>query len=139
MPRFPIDLGLPLGERTGEAREVRRPDAAGAAEFEAICRAHGARMIGGITAVLAIVDRELAGVDDYFTITALADRALADVTAAGPRAGSADLHPSPSACRHRAHLHRPGRHGSPPERGAACSEVPVPTVIGALLAAGTAP
>ncbi|WP_150116436.1 condensation domain-containing protein [Williamsia herbipolensis] len=139
MPRFPIDLGLADGE-SAPVKPVKFDvlDAAGAAEFEEICRAHGARMIGGITAVLAIVDRELAGVDDYFTITALADRALADVTLTqgwfcrfAPVAFGVDTA--------RTFTDLVGTAQSACERGAACSEVPVPTVIGALLAAGTAP
>ncbi|KQR97272.1 hypothetical protein ASG12_15060 [Williamsia sp. Leaf354] len=139
MPRFPIDLGLADGE-TAPVKPVKFDvlDAAGAAEFEAICRAHGSRMIGGITAVLAIVDRELAGVDDYFAITALSDRTLADVALTqgwfcrfAPVAFGVDTA--------RTFTELVGTAQTACERGAACSEVPVPTVIGALLAAGAAP
>ncbi|MGJ0119142.1 condensation domain-containing protein [Williamsia sp. MIQD14] len=139
MPRFPLDLGLPDGQ-SAPVRPVKFDvlDAAGAAEFERICRARGARMIGGITAVLAMVDRELAGATDYFTITALADRTLADVTLTqgwfcrfAPVAFGIDT----------AHTFTElvGTAAAACERGAACSEVPVPTVIGALLAAGAPP
>ncbi len=136
MPRFPLDLGLEPGE-TAPVAPIKFDvlDAAGADRFEAICRENGARMIGGIIAALAIVDHELAGADAYFGITALSDRALAGGELAQGwfcRFAPVSFEIAPAGTF--TELVAAAQQGC--EIGKSLSDVPVHTVLGALLASG---
>ncbi len=79
MPRFPLDMGLQPGE-TAPVRpiELNLLDADGIATFTRICKASGASFLSGIYAAVAITEYELAARADYFGISVLATRLVAD-------------------------------------------------------------
>ncbi|GGF31459.1 condensation domain-containing protein [Williamsia phyllosphaerae] len=136
MPQFPLDLGLAPGE-TAPVAPIKFDvlDAGGAEAFERTCRDHGAKMIGGIIAALAIVDHELAGVDSYFGITALSDRALAgSELSQGWFCRFAPVSFPITPARTFTELVSAAQQGC--ETGKSLSDVPVHTVLGSLLASG---
>ena len=69
LPKFPLPLGDPDVHCTGDLITVRLMDAHDSDRFEAVCAQAGVRFIGGVFAVAAIAERELAGVDTYNVIT----------------------------------------------------------------------
>lgn len=79
MPGFPLDMGLLPGE-TAPVRpiELNLLDADGIAAFDRVCKASGASFLSGIYAAVAITEYELAARADYFGISVLATRLVAD-------------------------------------------------------------
>jgi len=69
LPKFPLPLGDLSQPCTGELLTVELMDKAQSDRFEATCMKAGARMSGGVFAVAAIVQRELAGTDTYHVVT----------------------------------------------------------------------
>lgn len=79
MPGFPLDMGLEPGE-TAPVRPIELDllDAGGIARFDRVCRDAGGTFLSGIYAAVAITEYELADRTDYFGISVLATRLLAD-------------------------------------------------------------
>ncbi len=136
MPQFPLDLGLGVGE-TAPVTPVKFDvlDATAAAAFEAVCRDHGARMMGGIVAAIAIVDHELAGADSFFGISALSDRGLAgSELSQGWFCRFSPVSFPIAPARTFTELVAAAQAGC--DTGKSFADAPVNTVMGALLAAG---
>lgn len=79
MPGFPLDMGLEPGE-TAPVRpiELNLLDTDGIAAFDRVCKAAGASFLSGVYAAVAITEYELAARTDYFGISVLATRLVAD-------------------------------------------------------------
>ena len=78
LPSFPLDLGKRTDVYNLSAhRTVTLFDENTASRFERRCRASGADLIGGIFAVAALTDAELADSDYYFGMTAVTTRSTA--------------------------------------------------------------
>ncbi|UQA94190.1 condensation domain-containing protein [Streptomyces halobius] len=61
-PSFPLDLGVPAGERAPQGTDCRRLlDAEGAAEFERRCRAAGGNVFSGALTAVGLAARRLGG------------------------------------------------------------------------------
>ncbi|MFI1913786.1 condensation domain-containing protein [Nocardia sp. NPDC020380] len=69
LPSFPLPLGTDSGPAYAAMHTEQLLDAAAAADFEAVCRAGGFRLVAGVFAAAAHVDRELAGRTTYFGLT----------------------------------------------------------------------
>jgi hypothetical protein len=74
MPSFPLDLGVRGDCARTVIRTVPLFGEDRAAQFGRVCREHGARFSGGVFAVAALAERELAGADRYFGLTPLGNR-----------------------------------------------------------------
>lgn len=69
LPKFPLPLGDPDEQCTGDLITVRLMDSHDSDRFEAVCAQAGIRFIGGVFACAALAERELAGISSYNVIT----------------------------------------------------------------------